>query len=210
MKKPVEIWLSHEEVTFCWDVAEIRQGGKQIYHPTLGHMNLAHTPKGSHFFGVLAEQAAARLMGGEVSMEAFPYGGDKHEPDFIDRWGRKIEAKASTYQRPDCMLKLEHDELFDDIHYCHCLLTVPDRVVVYPAIAGWLVRKHSFIKNFGYGDRFAIRADRILEIVNSEEGREEAQRWKTGRSGAVRQEQPWRNEQKGKAGAESVTVEQRA
>jgi hypothetical protein len=175
VKRPVERWLSHDDVIFCWEVARIRNDSKKSRHGG----NIAHTSKGVNFFGAIAEKAAADLLGGTVNTDSNPYGGDSHEPDFIDRWGRKIEVKGTMFHGPNVMMKLEHDELFDDIHYCHCHVTVPDKVVVYPTIAGWLFRKHMVHHDFGYGDRFAIRADKILEIVNSEEGIKESDRWRT-------------------------------
>lgn len=174
MKKPVTVMLEHDEVALAWDIARIRQDSKKFVHPTKGGMNLAHTPKGVHWMGALAEIAAAKVMGGDLNMDAYAWGGDKHEPDFIDRWGRKIEAKGSTYKGPDCEMKLEMDELILDRHYCHCLLTLPDRVDVYPTVAGPLIEKYHYIRNYGYGDRIAIKAETLLKIANSEEGIREA------------------------------------
>jgi len=151
MTFPVVVQLTPAELSFALTVASQRLASSPANDRFLAR---TVSPFGSHYAGVMAELAAAKVLGGKVDQRVLRQG-DRHAPDFVDREGRAIETKAILWAGRDPYLKLTQDELIPDRWYVPVRLQWPDSCQVFDAIP-YADAKKGVRKNFGYGERLCI------------------------------------------------------
>lgn len=129
------------------------------------------TPWQVAYEGALGEIAAIYRYGGILNQEFYGSKGDRHRRDFIDSDGYEIEAKADSWRYPrNFCMKLEEDEIFDpkfdQTHYVAVRLTLPKLGAVYPAIHAVRVREFGFWHDWGYGRRWNVSGEQMLNQNN--------------------------------------------
>lgn len=118
---------------------------------------------GSHFIGVIAELAARKIYGGKIDQRLLPEG-DGHQPDLLRRKdGQALEIKAVTFNGPEVMLKLNPEEVFQEMLYVLVQVSLPDICRILPPISGKMIAAIGKTRNFGHGDRITVTESQILE-----------------------------------------------
>jgi hypothetical protein len=158
----IEVILTPADIAWCCNLAAQRLASKSDEGRAEKGGNL--TSYGAHHVGVLAELAGSRLLGGRVS-EMISARGDKHEPDLIDRFGRKVEVKGATYDGAGPVkLKVAPEEIKPDRHYVLVHVRQPDQCFVYPAVTTDELVRYGRVEDFGKGPRRTLDADKIIAL----------------------------------------------
>jgi len=156
-----KVQLNAFELQFLCTVAHGRNCVKEPY----GVRNRRCDPQSDfsvHLHGVMGEYAAAKVLGGKVDQSVSPAGDDKISDLVIN--DTKIQVKTNMGRWKKVHLYFNSPDLFRaDVAV---LATIQSATEI--GLNGWISRerflREAEKKNFGYGDRWAVRAEDLAPM----------------------------------------------